>query len=119
MKRNGHKQKREQRSRTRGSEPLLPCAELSMHVQDWVRLVQRWEGQVDGGEKFLMSKKGMFTHNHFCFGLGTVMTVCGSQRAKVRKFQQGERNGKILTHSEDIEKEGRLKSEGISPHSPL
>jgi hypothetical protein len=64
-----------------------------------------------------MSKKerhGMFIHNHFCFGLGTMVPMCESQRAKVRKIQQGTRDGKNLTQSEDIEKGMRQKSKGIS-----
>jgi hypothetical protein len=56
----------------------------------------------------------MFIHNHFCFGLGTMVPMCESQRAKVRKIQQGTRDGKNLTQSEDIEKGMRQKSKGIS-----
>lgn len=78
-----------------------------MHVQDWVRLVRRWEGQVDGGEKFLMKgkgRRGMFTHNHFCLGLGTVATLWVDQRAKVRETLQGTRDGKNLMREKTWEK---------------
>lgn len=40
-------------------------------------------------------RHGMFTHNHFCLGLGTVATLWVGQRAKVRETLQGTRDGKI------------------------
>lgn len=58
----------------------------------------------------------MFTHNHFCLGLGTVATMWVGQRAKVRETlqeTQGTRDGKSLTQSEDIGKGMRQKSKAF------